>query len=87
MIEEAIMKKLEAIERNSLLAAKNVFTVDEASFFTGLSKGTIHHLTYNRKIPCYKRGKYLYFDRAELEEWMKARQAETPAGSETPGDQ
>ena len=82
MIEEAIMKKLEAIERNSLLAAKNVFTVDEASFFTGLSKGTIHHLTYNRKIPCYKRGKYLYFDRAELEEWMKGNRVQTKQEAE-----
>lgn len=65
MPQEEILKKLEAIERNSLLAAKNVLNFDEASIITGLSKGHLYRLTSERQIPYYKKGKYIYFDRSE----------------------
>ena len=43
--------------------------------------------TINEEIRIKRREFGLPTNQQELEEWMKARQAETPAGSETPGDQ
>lgn len=64
-------EKLEKILMYSLLAAKNVLTLEEAALLTGLSKSTLYKLTCSHQIPHYKRAKMLYFDRAELEAWMK----------------
>ena len=56
----------------SLLAAKNVLTLEDVSLLTGLSKS---HL--------YKpNGKQLYFDRAEIEAWMKQGKVSTVDESE-----
>ncbi len=82
MPQEEILKKLEAIERNSLLAAKNVLNFDEASIITGFSKGHLYRLTSERQIPYYKKGKYIYFDRSELEGWMKENRVQTKQEAE-----
>lgn len=55
----------------SLLSAKNVLTLEDAALLTGLSKSTLYKMTCSHQIPYYKRAKMLYFDRAELEAWMK----------------
>lgn len=56
----------------SLLAAKNVLTLDDASLLTGLSRSYLYRLTCTHQIPYYKpNGKQIYFDRDELEAWMK----------------
>ena len=82
-MEEIIMKKLEAIERNSLLAAKNVLTIDDVSLLTGLSKSHIYKLTCSKQIPFYRpNGKLVYFDRAELESWLKQNRVNTTAEAE-----
>lgn len=71
-MEEMILSRLEAIERYSLLAAKNVLTIDDAAVLTGMSKSHIYKLTCSRQIPFYKpSGKVLFFDREELEGWLK----------------
>lgn len=66
------MKKLDAIERNTLLAAKNVLTMDDLVLLTELSKSHLYKLTCRQEIPFYRKGKYLYFDRKEIEDWMKS---------------
>ncbi|MEG1544483.1 MAG: helix-turn-helix domain-containing protein [Tannerellaceae bacterium] len=54
------------------IATKQVLTFDEASIFTGLSKSYLYKLTSTQKIPHYKpSGKLCYFDRTELEGWIK----------------
>lgn len=71
-MEELIMKQLADIRNFSLLAAKNVLTMDDVVTLTGLSKAYLYKLTCNREIPYYKpNGKVIYFDRQEVEEWMK----------------
>lgn len=83
MAEELILQRLESIERNSLLAAKNVLTIDDVVSLTGLSKGHIYKLTCNRQIPYYKPNcRLLYFDRAEVEAWMKQNRQNTQAEAE-----
>lgn len=75
---EEILAKLEAIERNTLLAAKNVLTIDDVVLLTGISKSSIYRLTSQNKIPHYKpNGGYIYFDRAEIEDWQKRNRVST----------
>ncbi len=50
---------------------KNVLNLDEVSTLTGLSKSHIYKLTCYKKIPFYKQAKHLYFDREEIENWLK----------------
>ena len=67
----------------SLLAAKNVLTLEDVSLLTGLSKSHLFKLTCNHQIPHYKpNGKQLYFDRAEIEAWMKQGKVSTVDESE-----
>jgi len=73
-----IISRLDAIERYSLLAAKNVFNVDDCAAITGLSRSHIYKLTCTHQIPHYKpNGKQIYFDRAEIERWMKQNRVQT----------
>lgn len=71
MNTKQLEERLEIIE-NLLLSQKNVLIFDEAVKFTGLSRSYLYKLTSSQKIPHYKpNGKMLYFDRKEIEDWMK----------------
>lgn len=77
-MDERILEKLNAIERYSLLAAKNVLCLDDVALLTGLSKSWLYKATSNHQIPFYKpNGKQIYFDRVEIEEWMKQNRIAT----------
>jgi excisionase family DNA binding protein len=56
---------------NLLSAQKNVFNLDEVCTLTGLSKSHIYKLTCWGRIPFYKQAKHLFFDKLEIEEWLK----------------
>lgn len=72
-----ILKRLDEIRSFSLLSAKSVLNMDDVVLLTGLSKGYIYKLTCKKEIPCYKPdGKILYFDRQEIESWMKRNKQE-----------
>lgn len=72
MADREIIERLERIERNSLLAAKNVLSIDDVVLLTGLSKSYLYRLTCKKQIPYYKpNGKLAYFDRKEIETWMR----------------
>lgn len=82
-MEEIIMQKLAEIEQNSLLAAKNVLTLNDVAKLTGLSKSHIYKLTCSRQIPHYKpNAKALYFDRKEIEDWQRQNRVMTTAEAE-----
>lgn len=73
-----IGKQLDRIERYSMLAAKNVLILDDVVILTGLSKSHLYKLTCTHQIPHYKpNGKLIYFDRAEIETWMKQNRVAT----------
>lgn len=75
---QEIMDKLDRIELLFLEKAKNVFTIDEAAKYIGVSKAYLYQLTSNHEIPYYKpRGKLIYFDRKELDEWMLQNRIKT----------
>lgn len=81
---ENISKQLDRIERNTLLAAKKVLTFDDVVLLTGLSKSHLYKMTHTHQIPCYKpRGKQLYFDREEIEAWLKQNRMATQEETDT----
>jgi excisionase family DNA binding protein len=60
-----------------LSQSKNVLNMDEVATFTGLSKSYIYKLTCYGKIPYYKQAKHNYFDRGEIEDWLKSNRFQT----------
>ena len=81
MSELNILKEqLNRIETYTLLAAKNVLSLADVVLLTGLSKSHLYKLTCSHQIPHYKpTGKQIYFDRSEVEEWMKQNRVATMA--------
>lgn len=60
-----------------LRQSKIVLNLDEVCYYTGLSKSHIYKLTCWGKIPHYKQSKHLFFDRLEIEKWLKENQIKT----------
>ena len=82
-MEEKILERLEVIERNTLLASKNVLTIDDVALLTGISKSTLYKMTCKKQLPHYKpNSKLLFFDRKEIEEWAKQNRVNTWAEAE-----
>lgn len=80
---ERLEQRLEQVEKYSLLAAKNVLTINDAALLTGLSVSHLYKLTSARKVPFFKPNpKLLYFKRKELEEWMMQNRVSTKAETE-----
>lgn len=74
---EDIISRVENAGETST-APKEVLTLKEASEFLGVSKSQLYKLTRTAAIPHYKpNGKYIYFDRAELIEWVKQNPVKT----------
>lgn len=82
-MEEKILKELSEIKMFSLLASKNVLTFEDMVLLTGLSKSTLYRLTCTRKIPHYKKGKSCYFDKNEVEAWLKENRVNTTQEAES----
>ena len=75
---DEVLAKLAAIERNTLLAAKNVLTIDDVALLTGISKQSIYRMTSQKKIPFSKpNGGYIFFSRKEIEDWMLRNHQDT----------
>lgn len=71
-------EKINQILVYSLLAAKNVLTLEDVALLTGLSKSYLYKLTCSKQIPYYRpNGKQIYFDRGEVEAWMKQNRVNT----------
>lgn len=59
------------------ILTKNVLTFEEVMMLTGLSRSHLYMLTSKKAIPHAKRGKMLYFDRAEIEAWLMENRVQT----------
>ncbi len=81
MAVTAIEQRLTNVEetlRLAGLAQKEVLTFEEATAYTGLSKSWLYKLTSTKQIPHYKPfGKLCYFDRAELDAWIRQNRVST----------
>ena len=68
---------------NLVLHSKNVLSFEEASRFLNLSKSYLYKLTSGNLIPHYKpQGKMLYFEKTELEAWVRQNPIRTQAQTE-----
>lgn len=71
MIDKEIKEHLDRIEQYSLIAVKNVLTINEAAIILGMTVRGVRENVRKRIIPCYKpSANRLYFKKSELEEWM-----------------
>ncbi len=78
-MEKSIESRVTELEQQIFLC-KNVLSFDEASMFLHLSKSYLYKLTSGNLIPHYKpQGKMLYFEKAELETWLRQNPVKTHA--------
>lgn len=76
-MEKTFEMRVEELER-MLFLTKNVLSFDEASTFLNLSKSYLYKLTSGNLIPHYKsQGKMLYFEKSELEAWLRQNPVKT----------
>lgn len=70
-------QQLARIER-LLAGQKDTLTLEETALYSGISKSYLYKLTSAGSIPHYKpEGKTIYFDRAELDAWLKRNRVRT----------
>lgn len=69
---------------NAVLSNKQTLNIDEAAIYSALSVSYLYKLTSTQQIPHFKpRGKIIYFDRSELDEWLRQNRVKTTAEIET----
>jgi len=74
---QSVIDRIEILT-SAVLSNKQTLNIDEAAAFTGLAVSYLYKLTSTQEIPHYKpRGKMLYFDRSELETWLKKGKVKT----------
>ena len=56
---------------------KEILTVEDVCQKLGLKKGSVYNLTHRQQIPYYKRGQRIYFDRNEIDEWIRSDRRKT----------
>ena len=73
MTLEDIAARLDRLEKVTALASKNVLDINEVAVLTGYSVKYMRLLISRREIPHYRRRNRLFFDRDEVEDWMKGQ--------------
>ena len=81
LIKQAVHEALESyvISAERPTTSNEILDVKEASTFLKISVQTIYGKTSTRSIPHFKRGKKIYFKRAELLEWLTENKQKTQA--------
>jgi excisionase family DNA binding protein len=64
------MDRLEQMMGQNNLMKKDILNAPEATQFLGIKRSTLYKLTSTKVISFFKRGKMLYFKRAELEKYL-----------------
>jgi excisionase family DNA binding protein len=82
-MDNNILEMLKSIERKlEELAAlnKEVLTLKEAAKYLNVSCSHLYKLTHTKEIPHYKpRGKQVYFEKRELDQWLLQNRQKTKA--------
>lgn len=68
---QELKEDIKSLQNKFASTNKQVLNIDEVCVLTSLSKSTIYKLTMDGLIPHYKKCKHLYFDRVEVELWLK----------------
>jgi len=76
-ISTTLEQRVQQLE-NSLYQAKEILSFEEACVFLNFSKSYLYKLTSACAIPHYKpSGKMVYFEREELEKWLRQNPVKT----------
>src|SRR6478609_7930261 len=77
-LEKAI-EKLSASATSDVSPSRNdeFMNIEQVANFVGLSKDTIYGLTHKKLIPHFKTGKKLYFNKAEVSDWISSKRVKT----------
>lgn len=78
MAEEDLTVIADRISADIRGCTKEVLTSDEVARYMGISKSYLYKLTMRREIPHFKpTGKLVFFNRAELEQWLQGNRIDT----------
>ena len=78
-----VLDKLTVIESLLVATQPKPLTLKEAAEFLDFSRSYLYRLTSQGRIPCYKpEGTRVYFDRAELVDWLKRNRNRTQEETE-----
>jgi len=65
------VKQIKQFIKEQSILSKEILTLEEATWYLGLSKSSIYKLTSKRGIPFYSPGgKKLYFKKSEIDNWI-----------------
>ena len=74
-----MQKRIEQLE-TSAFQAKEVFNLEEAAMFIGVTRSQLYKLTHNHAIPYFKpSGKLVYFEKSELLNWLRQNPVKSQA--------
>lgn len=59
------------------LCQKEILNFDEASAYLNMSKSTLYKLTSKKEIPHYKPNRFVFFEKSELDKWIRASVVKT----------
>lgn len=75
-----LLGRLEKLE-DKVYILKEFFTIDEVCDYTGLAKSTVYKLCCSKQIPHWKAGKFVYFDKKDIDGWIYANKRQQDANS------
>ena len=65
------VKQIKQFIKEQSILRKEILTLEEVTWYLGLSKSSIYKLTSRREIPFYSPGgKKLYFRKSEIDNWI-----------------
>lgn len=76
-LRQYIDARFDRLEAATLIGSKETLTIEEAALYTGYKVKGLYTLTSQKRIPHYKKNGKLYFDKQELDAWMKANKVKT----------
>lgn len=78
-LRQYIDERFDKLEAATLIGSKETLTVEEAALYIGYKVKGLYTLTSQKRIPHYKKNGKLYFDKQELDQWMKDKKVRTSA--------
>ena len=76
MQEQQTEERIGALEE-VFLCQKEIFNFDEAAKYLKMSRSTLYKLTASKGIPHYKPNRFVFFERSELDKWIRAAAVKT----------
>lgn len=73
----SIEERLDRIERMVTLGAKEALSIDETAMCFDMKKSFLYSLVHTKRIPHYKVGRLLFFNKKEVEAFILSNRVST----------